>query len=174
MSLLGSIQAALERTPELTIVGIDYRFVGNRFNTIVFRIAPSTPLEQSELEAYFDQLQFMAPDHQHPKRKFDFLDRPEPYKYGELIYEEKIGTEEMIRTFTVDDAVNHRGRIFEAGRHEPEVRDIVRAIELKLYPTEKRANRAKYGLTVFELGRESLHDLARALGVLACGERTGS
>lgn len=150
MSLLGDIQAALENDPESRIIGIDYRHVFGSFNTHVFRLAPSSRfrLDQSGLEVFFKHLQSIVPHE--PFRVFNFLDRVEPSNYGEIIYREAIGTEEVIRTFTVDDASNHGGEEFEIGLREPEGRDLIRTIEVRLYPTAKVARHSSYGLTIFE------------------------
>ena len=148
MSLLGDIQAALDHDPELRIVGIDYHHVFGSFNTHVFRVTPRAEVDQSVLKALFDRLPSIVP--QEPFRVFNFLDKCGPSNYGELIYQETIGSEEVIRTFTVEDASHHSGKEFETGLREPEVRDLIRTIEVKLYPTTSQASLHSYGLTIFE------------------------
>ena len=148
LSLLGDIQKAIVRWPEVKIVGIDYRHVFGNFNTHVFRIAPATVVDHEEQVALFARLVMLVP--QEPSRILNFFDLIEHARYGELIYKEEIGTEKVVRVFTVDDVTHHTGREFSAGRQEPETRTLTREINVMLYPTEQRAWRGSYGLTVFK------------------------
>lgn len=150
MSLLRDVHVALETDPDVVVVGVDYHHVFGSFNTHVYRLAPSSQfrLDRSGLEALFEHLQSLVPHE--PFRVYNFFDKVDGHNSGTIYYTETIGSEEVVRTFTVEDVSSHWGEVFEKGENEPVVRDLIRTIQVRLYPTARRARYSAYGMTVFE------------------------